>query len=401
MAIEVKVPSIGESVTTGILAAWHVAEGDYVTQDQHLYDLETDKITSEGLAEAEGKISLKVTEGSEVEIGHILAVIDETATKSTSAEQLPPASKPPEPAAPRPEEAAQPREDKLIPLSPAVRRLAAEIGIDPTEVVGSGKQGRVTKGDMLVAAEEQQQASQPVAKALSPEKRTTRQKITPIRKRIAERLVQAQQTAASLTTFNEVDLSRVIALRQTQQESFQKAHGIKLGFMSFFIKAVVYALQKVPQLNTQIQGDYRVQNHFYDISVALSAPQGLIVPVIRDCARLTFAAIEQSLKDYADKARDNKITLDDLSGGVFTISNGGVFGSMLSTPILNPPQSGILGMHSIQDRPVVHDGETVIRPMMYLALSYDHRLVDGREAVSFLIKIKEAIEEPARILLDI
>lgn len=233
------------------------------------------------------------------------------------------------------------------------------------------------------------------------EERISRKKMSPLRKRIAQRLVEAQQTAAILTTFNEVDMSTVIKLRKQSQDNFVKKNGIKLGFMSFFVKAAVHALKMVPQLNTQMEGDNIVYNHFYDIGVALSAPQGLMVPVVKGCDRLSFAQIEESINGYVQKAKENKVTIDDLSGGVFTISNGGIFGSMLSTPILNPPQSGILGMHSIQERPVVRNGEVVVRPMMYLALSYDHRIIDGKEAVTFLVKIKEAIEDPINILLEI
>lgn len=409
MAIEVKIPSLGESITNGILSSWHVSDGEYVKEKQSLYDLETDKITTEGSAEKSGIISIKVSEGTEVAIGETIAVIDEkaqapegaqktvepetnTAEKQDSSNKL----KTNEPKEPSP------------PLSPAVRRLAAETEVNPSTIIGTGKKGRVTKEDMLAASENanvegEKKASVPIktSEKMPEEERVSRKKMSPLRKRIAQRLVEAQQTAAILTTFNEVDMSTVIKLRKQSQDNFVKKNGIKLGFMSFFVKAAVHALKMVPQLNTQMEGDNIVYNHFYDIGVALSAPQGLMVPVVKGCDRLSFAQIEEAINGYVQKAKENKVTIDDLSGGVFTISNGGIFGSMLSTPILNPPQSGILGMHSIQERPVVRNGEVVVRPMMYLALSYDHRIIDGKEAVTFLVKIKEAIEDPINILLEI
>lgn len=416
MATEVKIPTLGESISSGILAAWHVKNGDIVEAGQALYDLETDKITSEGTAEVGGRIELKAAEGDEVEIGAVVAIIDESAAgqKSSSGKaaetpaekpsQKDPAAEQPhkEPeAAPKPKTKAHGGEQH----PPSVRRIAAETGIDPGDVTGTGKGGRVTKGDMLQAAssdrEEPAQANSSGQESSRSDKRTTRRKMTPLRQTIAKRLVQAQQTTAMLTTFNEVDMSAVMAYRKAHQDAFVKRHGVKLGFMSFFVKAAVQALQSVPSINAQIDGDTIVENHYYDIGVAVSTPKGLMVPVLRDCDRKSFAEIEQDILDYAAKAKEGKITIDDLQGGVFTISNGGIFGSMLSTPILNAPQSGILGMHTIQERPVALNGEVVIRPMMYLALSYDHRLVDGREAVTFLVSIKQAIEDPARLLLQI
>jgi 2-oxoglutarate dehydrogenase E2 component (dihydrolipoamide succinyltransferase) len=299
------------------------------------------------------------------------------------------------------------------PQSPAVRRLAAETGIDPAAVAGSGKAGRVTKGDMLASAENKPAPAAPIslpaAPSISPARtaaagsseRQTRRKMTPLRQRIAQRLVAAQHEAAMLTTFNEVDMSAVMALRAKYQDDFVEKNGIKLGFMSFFAKAVVHALKEVPAINAQIDGDHIVENHYYDIGMAVSTEKGLMVPVIRDCERLGMADIEKSIGEAAKKARDGKITLADLEGGVFTITNGGVFGSMLSTPIINPPQSAILGLHAINDRPMAVNGQVVIRPMMYLALSYDHRIVDGKEAVTFLVKVKQAIEDPTRLLLSI
>ena len=405
MATEVIVPTLGESISSGIIAAWNVKDGDYVQKDQVLYELETDKITSEGIAEVPGIIRLKAAEGDEVAIGQCIAEIDESAQAPAAPADAAPKAATAEPAAP----AAAGSSHKAI--SPAVRRIAAEEGINPAAIAGSGKSGRVTKGDMLQAVASQAPAPQPpaaspakpapAAPAASRGERTTRKRMTPLRAKIAERLVAAQQEAAMLTTFNEVDMSAVKALRAKYQDSFFKKHGIKLGFMSFFVKAVVNALKAVPGINAQIDGSEIVQNHFYDIGIAVSTEKGLMVPVVRDCDQLSLAGIEQAIIDYANKAREGKITIDDLQGGVFTITNGGIFGSMLSTPILNAPQSGILGMHTIQDRPVAINGQVAIRPMMYLAVSYDHRIVDGKEAVTFLVKVKEALEDPARLLLDV
>jgi len=407
MSLAVKIPNLGESITSGLLVKWHVADGDLVQKDQALYELETDKITAEGTAEASGKIAIKIAEGTEVKIGEVVAEIDESAAASASAGS---------PTAPASAPANSITKAAEVPASPAVRRLAAETGIDPASVVGSGKAGRVTKADMVAAAsalkpeqsDEPKTAARPIEqsktapqnKSAEPQAKTSRKKLSPLRARIAERLVQAQHDAAMLTTFNEVDMSAVMALRKTYQDSFVKKHGIKLGFMSFFAKAVVHALKEVPAINAQIEGgDTLVQNHYYDLGVAVSTPKGLMVPVIRDCDTLGMADIERQIADAATKARDGKITLADLEGGVFTITNGGIFGSMLSTPILNAPQSAILGLHAINDRPVAIDGQVVIRPMMYLALSYDHRVVDGREAVTFLVKVKQVIEDPARLLI--
>jgi len=393
--IEVKIPPLGESINSGVLAKWHVADGSVVKKDQPLFELETDKITSEGTAESAGKITFKVQPGTEVKIGEIVAVID-----TSVAADAPSAS-----AAP-----AQASAAKSVEQSPAVRRVAAETGIDPASVTGSGKAGRVTKGDILAAAEAKPAAAAPAAAPAPAPKpsapvvigeKQTRKKLSPLRKRIAERLVQAQHEAAMLTTFNEVDMSAVMALRAKYQDDFVKKHGLKLGFMSFFTKAVVNALKEVPAINAQFAGDEIIQNHYYDVGVAVSTEKGLMVPVIRNADQLGMAEIEKSIGDVAKKARDGKITLADLEGGVFTITNGGIFGSMLSTPILNAPQSAILGLHSINDRPVAVNGQVVIRPMMYLALSYDHRLVDGKEAVTFLVKVKQAIEDPSRLLLSV
>lgn len=389
MSTQVKVPSMGESITSGIIAAWHVKDGDFVTTGQVLYELETDKITSEGQAESSGVISLKATVGDEVEIGQVIALIDETAKAPASAAAL--TAKAPEP--------VKVPETKQEAISPAVRRIAAESKISPSTVVGSGKDGRVTKGDMLATTEKQSSSisSLPVAA----EGRTTRKKMSPLRRKIAERLVTVKQESAMLTTFNEVDMSAIMAARKKYQDKFFEKHGVKLGFMSFFVKASVKALQAIPEINAEIEGDEIIQNNFYDISIAVGGPKGLMVPVVRNCDKLSFAGIEQEIINYAKKVRDGKITIADLQGGVFTITNGGIYGSMLSTPILNAPQSAILGMHNIKERAVVVNGEIVIRPMMYLALSYDHRIIDGKEAVTFLNMIKELLEDPARLLFEI
>lgn len=404
MSIQVKVPSMGESITSGILAAWHVKEGDYVTAGQVLYELETDKITSEGQAESSGIISLKAKLGDEVEIGQIIAVIDETAKAPAGAAPAPkaPESKPAE--VKEVVKAPEAKTGSHEAVSPAVRRISEETKISPTTIPGTGKDGRVTKGDMLTAVEKQSAAGASApssAKPVAAEGRTTRKKMTPLRKKIAERLVAAKQEAAMLTTFNEVDMSAVMAARKKYQDKFFEKHGVKLGFMSFFVKASVKALQQIPEINAQIDGDEIIQNHFYDISIAVGGPKGLMVPVVRNCDKLSFAEIEKEIIAYAKKVKDGKIAIDDLQGGVFTITNGGIYGSMLSTPILNAPQSAILGMHNIKDRAVVVNGEIVVRPMMYLALSYDHRIVDGKEAVTFLNIIKDLLEDPARLLFEI
>ena len=380
-------------------------------KDQPLFELETDKITSEGVAECDGIITLVAAEGAEVKIGEVVATLDakpETGDRKPETPASPPTSAP----------------ASVSPVSPAVRRLAEETKIDPATVAGSGKAGRVTKGDMIAAAETaatkpesgdrkaETTSQQPAAPSspspvsslrspVSPGARQTRRKMTPLRAKIAERLVQAKNQTAMLTTFNEVDMSAINDLRARYKDAFLKKHGVKLGFMSLFVKAAVHALREVPAVNASLDGDTIVQNSYYDIGVAVSTERGLMVPTLRDCDSKSLAELEKDIGAYAVKARDGKIGLDDLQGGVFTITNGGTFGSLLSTPILNPPQCGILGMHAINDRPVAVDGQVVIRPMMYLALSYDHRLVDGKEAVTFLVKIKQAIEDPARLLLGV
>ena len=436
MSTEVKIPALGESISSGVLSSWKVAEGTYVEIDQPIYELETDKITQEGLAEVAGVISFLAKEGDEVEIGATIANIDESAAQPTSSnpEQKEDAETEVEQEAPEPEPEVittpseetkavvkeekgeivdSPKDD--IPLSPAVRKILAESKLDPASISGTGKDGRITKADVLNAQKASPEAPQqvqaepkPIPSSVSsdsvssdPDSRSTRRPLSPIRRKIASRLVEAQQTAAILSTFNEVDLTEIMALRKRHQDSFVKQNGVKLGFMSFFVKGVVHALRAVPQINSRMEGNELVENHYFDIGVAVGTEKGLVVPVLRDCDQLGFAEIEQSIVDYAKKARSGGITLQDMQGGCFTITNGGIYGSLLSTPIINPPQSGILGMHSIQERPVAINGEVVIRPMMYTALSYDHRVVDGKQAVTFLVKLKEAMEDPARLALGI
>ena len=426
MPKDVIIPALGESIASGILSAWKVKEGSYVEIDQPIYELETDKITQEGLADTAGVISFLAKEGDEVDIGATIAKIDESAEKETGEISAPPVTPAAEIDSPTNiEQKTSPQtEVEEIPKvalktdkapspkqSPADKKLLNENGLNPESISGSGKDGRLTKADVLQASKTlpaTQENTTPAPDILSqpkvaPQKdnRVTRRPLSPIRKRIAERLVDAQKTAAILSTFNEVDLSAVMSLRKLHQDSFVKTHGIKLGFMSFFVKAVVHALKAVPALNVRMEGDELVENHYYDISVAVGTEKGLVVPVLRDCDMMSFAQIEQSIINYAEKAKSGSISLEDMQGGCFTITNGGIYGSMLSTPIINPPQSGILGMHAIQERPVARNGEVVIRPMMYLALSYDHRVVDGKEAVTFLVKIKEAIEEPARLAIGV
>ncbi len=418
--LEVKIPPMGESITSGVLARWHVADGSVVKKDQPLFELETDKITSEGTAEVAGTITFKVAAGTEVTIGQVVAMIEPEVSGQKSAVSPAPAASA---AAPTPPAAQasdlRPLTSSAASESPAVRRLAAETGLNPATITGSGKGGRVTKGDLLAAAEAGRTAAPTVAAPVVPAPiqnpiskienpavapaptKQTRKRMSPLRQKIAQRLVAAQHEAAMLTTFNEVDMSAVMALRAKYQDDFVKKNGLKLGFMSFFAKAVVHALREVPALNAQLDGDEIVQNHYYDLGIAVSTEKGLMVPVIRGCDTLGMAEIEKQIAGAAAKARDGKITLADLEGGVFTITNGGTFGSMLSTPIINPPQSAILGLHAITERPVALNGQVVIRPVMYLALSYDHRLVDGREAVTFLVKVKQAIEDPARLVLGI
>lgn len=394
MSTEVVIPSAGESVTSATIGEWHVQDGDEVASGDILVTLETDKVSQDLPAEASGVIKILVEEGEDVEIGAVIAEIEEGASsgggdsKSESKEE---SKKEAKDEAPQKEEKP---EEKKSADKPAAK-TAAKTADKP---VPTEKKEEKTRPDFSALSTMTKGSSSETVEVVE-EGRTTRKKMSPLRRKIASHLVNAQQTAAILTTFNEVDMSSVMGLRKSLQESFIAKHDVKLGFMSFFVKAVVEALKAVPGVNGSIDGNEIVQNHFYDIGVAIGTEKGLVVPVLRDCDKKSFAEIEQDIIDYANKAKAGQLEMSDLQGGVFTISNGGTYGSLLSTPILNPPQSGILGMHTIQQRPVAVNGKVEIRPMMYLALSYDHRLVDGKEAVTFLIRIKECIEQPTRLLV--
>jgi 2-oxoglutarate dehydrogenase E2 component (dihydrolipoamide succinyltransferase) len=423
MGVEIRVPSLGESVTEATVAKWFKGVGDAVTADEPIVELETDKVTLEFNAPASGTLSeIVVEQGGDVEVGALLGSIDPTGAPAEAPEPAPQA-------APQPASSTGNADGSL---SPAVRKLVDEHGLDVATITPTGPKGNITKGDVLEvigagqaeapadepvetkpAAEAKPAAPKPAAKEPAPKPappapaqakpgaREERVKMTRLRRRIAERLKEAQNTAAILTTYNEADMSAVMALRKRYRESFEKKHGVRLGFMSFFVKASINALQAFPAVNAEIDGDDVIYHHRYDIGVAVSTPSGLVVPVVRDADRQSFAELEQAIGDLGLRARDGQLAMDELMGGTFSISNGGVYGSLMSSPILNPPQVGILGMHKIQERPVAIAGEIVIRPMMYLALSYDHRIVDGREAVSFLVRIKECIEDPERLLLDL
>jgi len=409
MTIEVKVPVLGESVTEATIGEWLKKPGEAVKADEPIASLETDKVAIEVPSPVDGVMGeYQVQLGDTVGVGAVIALVEEGATAAAAPaapEKAPdPAPAPAIPSAATPDAAAA-----EISLSPAVRRAVLEHGIDPSAVKGSGKDGRLTKEDVLAAAKARESQPAPGDVAVSSgapavaagERRTERVKMTRLRQTIAKRLKSAQENAALLTTFNDVDMSAVMEARNKYKDLFEKKHGIRLGFMSFFAKASVLALKDVPAVNAQIEGDEILYNDFVDISVAVSAPNGLVVPVVRDCDKLSFAQIEQSIAGYGKKAKDGTLTMADMQGGTFTISNGGVFGSLMSTPIINPPQSAVLGLHRIEDRAVVVNGEIVIRPMMYIALSYDHRIIDGREAVTALKIIKEAIEDPTRLLIDL
>ncbi len=393
MAEDIVVPALGESVAEATVAKWLKSVGDPIKVDDALLELETDKVTLEVFAKAAGTLAeIRVPAGATVEVGAVLGTIADGAAKAASpmpetkaASPAPQAMAPPPPAAPV--------------LAPAARKLVEENRLEPARIPATGKDGRLTKADVLGFLETRAKAPPPSGPAPGTP-REERVPMTRLRKRIAERLKQAQNTAAMLTTFNEVDMSAVIALRGRLKDEFEKRHGVKLGFMSFFLKACIAALKEIPEVNAEIEGDDILYKNFYDIGVAVGTEQGLVVPVVRDADRLGFAAIERTIAELGRKAREGKLAIDDLTGGTFTISNGGVYGSLLSTPILNPPQSGILGMHKIEERPVAVEGRVEIRPLMYLALSYDHRIVDGREAVTFLVRVKQCIEDPQRLLLD-
>ncbi|MCG6950619.1 MAG: 2-oxoglutarate dehydrogenase complex dihydrolipoyllysine-residue succinyltransferase [Acidobacteria bacterium] len=414
MTAEVRIPEVGESITEGFLAEWLKPDGSMVEVEDPLLVLETDKITMNVNAEQAGRLKILAAEGATVEVGQVVATID-TDVEQTETAAPEPASEADTEAVPAPTETAPEAGRISAPnhsgLSPAVRRLVLEHGLEPSEIEGTGKDSRLLKGDVIRFLEERESdARQLPEKKVErprpqpvdlPDQRQTRRPMSRLRQRLAERLVEVQQTAAILTTFNEADMSRVMALRAEYKDDFKKRHDIGLGFMSFFVKATVDALKTVPEVNAYIDGDEIVTNHYYDIGVAVSTDKGLVVPVIRTADRLSMAEIESGIADLAKRAQERRLELSDLSGAVFTISNGGVFGSLLSTPILNPPGSAILGMHTIQKRPIAVGDEIAIRPMMYLAVSYDHRLIDGREAVTFLKRIVECIENPERMLLEI
>tara|TARA_R110001583_G_scaffold184213_2_gene343359 strand:- start:20707 stop:21987 length:1281 start_codon:yes stop_codon:yes gene_type:complete len=426
MATEVKVPALGESVSEATIAKWYKKVGDTVAADEPIVELETDKVTVEVNSPVAGAIAeLVVGEGDEVEVGALIAMITEGAAGTTAREEAPAEAKAPakEEAAPAPKEEAKPAAPAAAsapatqsantdhPLAPAVRKLVEDNNLDAAKIPASGKDGRLTKGDVLDYLEggkpaPRAAAAAPAAPAGPKPQRNLRDdeervKMSKLRQTIARRLKEAQNTAAMLTTYNEVDMTNLLACRNKYKDGFEKKHGVKLGFMSFFIKACTTALNEWPAVNAEIDGDSFIYKNYCDIGVAVGTPQGLVVPVIRSAEKKTFADLESTIVDFGKRARDGKLGMDEMSGGSFTISNGGVFGSLLSSPILNAPQSGILGMHKTQMRPVAIDGKVEIRPMMYLALSYDHRVIDGREAVSFLVRVKECIENPERILLDI
>jgi 2-oxoglutarate dehydrogenase E2 component (dihydrolipoamide succinyltransferase) len=423
MAVDITVPSMGESITEGTLARWLKRDGDTVQADEPLYELETEKATTEIAAPAAGKLTITVLEGKTIAIGAVVGRIVEGAgvkaappkldhadSKAPKAALFRPASAPAVPAAP-----SMPEKETI--LSPAARRLVDERGMDASKLTGTGRGGRITKEDVLSHLEqpskpaapppvaELKPSAQPEAHPTAPPPkeaaRETRQRMSSIRQRIADRLVASQKTTATLTTFNEADMTAIMTLRSRYKDRFREKHGVNLGFMSFFVKACVEALNAIPIVNAFLDGNDIVYHHEYHISIAVSTERGLFVPVLRNADQRNFAGIEKEIAHLAQKARDGKITVADLQGATFTITNGGVFGSLLSTPILNPPQSAILGMHTIQKRPVAIDDQVVIRPMMYLALSYDHRLIDGRDAVQFLVRVKECIENPERLMLEV
>ena len=409
MKVEIKVPAVGESITEATIAEWVKQNGEFVNRDDVLLVLETDKASVEVVAENSGVLTTKAGEGDTVNIGAVIGEIDtEGAPQSAAA---PVASSPTPAPATTPTAQASTHPELQQHLSPATKKIVVEQNLDPQNIPGTGRGGRITKGDALQAAA-QSAVSQPSGAStqkseippLPPQavaREIVREPMTRLRQTIAKRLVEAQHTAAILTTFNEIDMSAVMNLRQQYKDVFEKKYGVRLGFMGFFVKAAIEALKAFPKVNASIDGTDILYKNFHNVGIAVGTEKGLIVPVIKNAEQLSIAEIELSIKHYAAKARDGKITIDDLSDGTFTISNGGVYGSLMSTPILNPPQTGILGLHKIEDRPMAVKGEVVIRPMMYIALSYDHRLIDGSESVQFLVKIKECMEDPARMLLEI
>jgi 2-oxoglutarate dehydrogenase E2 component (dihydrolipoamide succinyltransferase) len=408
MAIGVKVPTLGESVTEATVGQWLKQPGDPVSADEPVVSLETDKVAIEVPSPVAGVLGAHLVKvGDTVNIGTVLTTVE--AGGQVAAKAPAPAAAKAEAAQPAPAqaEASEDEGSGAITLSPAVRRLVLEHGLDPSRIKGTGRDGRLTKDDVLAAMADGSALAAPAAAPpastaiAAPVRRQERVKMTRLRQTVAKRLKSAQETAALLTTFNDVDMSAVIDARNRYKDLFEKKHGVRLGFMGFFAKAVCMALKDVPAVNAQIEGDEIVYNDFADISVAVSAPNGLVVPVIRDADKMSVAEIERTIGDFGKRAKEGTLTLEDMKGGTFTISNGGVFGSLMSTPIINPPQSAVLGLHRIDERPVVRDGQVVVRPMMYLALSYDHRLIDGREAVTFLVAVKNAIEDPTRLLIDL
>jgi 2-oxoglutarate dehydrogenase E2 component (dihydrolipoamide succinyltransferase) len=405
MLIEVKVPQLAEGTPEGTLAAWHVKAGQAVKRDQNLCDIETDKVVLETPAQADGVlVEIKITSGATVTSGLVLGVID-TEAKASASPSAAATAPAPAPAAAK----AAPAEALAM---PAAKKMMADQGVDPASIAGTGKDGRITKGDVIAAGETKASAQAPVAATppavkapavvlnlgVRPEERVP---MSRLRARVAERLVQSQSTAAILTTFNEVNMKPVIDLRNNYKDKFEKVHGVKLGFMSFFVKAAVHALKQYPVVNASIDGSDIVYHGYFDIGIAVGSPRGLVVPILRDCDQMSIAEIEKKIAEFGKRAGEGKLTVEELTGGTFTISNGGVFGSMLSTPIINPPQSAILGVHATKERAVVENGQIVIRPMNYLAMSYDHRIIDGREAVLSLVAMKDALEDPARLLLDL
>lgn len=424
MKYEVKIPAVGESITEATIGQWVKKNGEAVKRNDVLMLIETDKASVEVVAEQDGMLVTSVEQGQTVPIGSVVGYIDSTqagATAGPAVTKGTPSAPAPAPASNAPRTGGNVHPELQAHLSPAVQKIVTETGLDPATVTGTGRDGRLTKADVMTAGGVSTVPSAPTAPAptaapqAAPARPTApvvlrgtskqgdqkRVPMTTIRKRIAERLVQSQQTTATLTTFNEIDMSKVMEIRTKYKDKFKERYGVNLGFMGFFVKASIEALRAFPAVNAMIEGTDLVYNGFYNVGMAVGTEKGLIVPVIKDADLMSIAQIEGAIRDYALKARDGKISIDDLSGGTFTITNGGVYGSMMSTPILNPPQAGILGLHKIEDRPVVVSGQVVVRPMMYVALSYDHRIIDGKEAVSFLVKVKEGIEDPERLLLEI
>lgn len=404
--LEMKVPSPGESITEVEIATWLVKDGDYVEKDQPIAEVDSDKATLELPAEQSGVITLKAEEGDVVQVGQVVCLIDMDAAKPEGAapaaeapkqEEAPKAAEPAKQEAPKPSApAAAPTTYATGAPSPAAKKILDEKGMDATQVAGTGRDGRITKTDAELAAVPALGGSPLTATG---SRSTTTTKLSVLRRKIAQRLVSVKNETAMLTTFNEVDMSEIFRLRKLYKEEFAQKHGVGLGFMSFFTKAVTRALQMYPDVNASIDGDFKVNYDFCDISIAVSGPKGLMVPVLRNAENMSFSAVEANIKDLATKVRDGKITVDEMTGGTFTITNGGTFGSMMSTPIINPPQSAILGMHNIIQRPVAVDGQVVIRPMMYVAMSYDHRIIDGKESVGFLVAVKEGIDNPVQVLM--